>query len=33
MFALSAPIKEFTEEGLAEQQIHLIPKLPGQTTE
>ena len=27
------PIKQLTEEDLTEQQIHLIPKLPGQTTD
>ena len=27
------PVKQLTEEDLTEQQIHLIPKLPGQTTD
>ena len=27
------PIKELSDEDFAEEQIHLIPKLPGQTTE
>ena len=27
------PVKELTEEDLTEQQIYLIPKLPGQTTD
>ena len=26
-------VKELTEEALTEEQIHLIPKLPGQTTD
>ena len=30
MSASADPVKELTEEELAEQQIHLIPKLPGQ---
>ena len=32
MSASKDPIKQLTEENLTEQQIHLIPKLPGQTT-
>ena len=27
------PIKELSDEDFAEEQIHLIPKLPGQTTD
>ena len=27
------PIKELSDEEFAEEQIHLIPKLPGQTTD
>ena len=27
------PVKELTEENFTEEQIHLIPKLPGQTTD
>ena len=33
MSASADPVKELTEEDLTEQQIHLIPKLPGQTTD
>ena len=33
MSASAGPVKELTEEDLTEQQIHLIPKLPGQTTD
>ena len=33
MSASAVPVKELTEEDLTEQQIHLIPKLPGQTTD
>ena len=27
------PIKELSDEDFPEEQIHLIPKLPGQTTD
>ena len=33
MSASPDPVKELTEEDLTEQQIYLIPKLPGQTTD
>ena len=33
MSASADPIKELTEEDLTEEQIHAIPKLPGQTTD
>ena len=33
MPTLVEPIKELSDEDFAEEQIHLIPKLPGQTTE
>ena len=33
MPTLVEPIKEFSDEHFAEEQIHLIPKLPGQTTD
>ena len=33
MSTLVEPIKELSDEDFAEEQIHLIPKLPGQTTD
>ena len=33
MSASADPVKELTEEDLTEDQIHLIPRLPGQTTD
>ena len=33
MPTLVEPIKELSDEDFAEEQIHLIPKLPGQTTD
>ena len=33
MSASADPVKQLTEEDLTEQQIHLISKLPGQTTD
>ena len=33
MLTPAEPIKELSDEDFAEEQIHLIPKLPGQTTE
>ena len=33
MPTLAEPIKELSDEDFAEEQIHLIPKLPGQTTD
>ena len=30
---LVEPIKELSDEDFTEEQIHLIPKLPGQTTD
>ena len=33
MSASVDPVKELSEEDFTEEQIHLIPKLPGQTTD
>ena len=33
MSASVGPVKELSEENFTEEQIHLIPKLPGQTTD
>ena len=33
MPTLVEPIKELSDEDFAEEQVHLIPKLPGQTTD
>ena len=33
MSTSASPVKELTEEDLTEQQIHLIPKLPGQASD
>ena len=33
MPTLAQPIKELSDEDFTEEQIHLIPKLPGQTTD
>ena len=33
MPTLAEPAKELSDEDFAEEQIHLIPKLPGQTTD